>query len=178
MLSYFPVSFKTKPFLRKYLISVYGQRPFFSHDDYFGMAVAAALDNPKKLHADKKQKDFDQLFKRFTADITIFLPVYWFKKSMYGVEIGQDKVCFINGLIEKRFEEELFMMANFYKNVLDVDMKDAINDFCNNHDIELDEDISFDGMKKKLYRNRHKKGLVKASKANINTEAVQISILL
>ena len=142
------------------------------------MAIAAALENPKKLYADRKNEYFTTQFKRFTTEITIFLPVYWLKKAMYGITITEDKLCFVNDFIEKRMEEELFMLANFYSNVASLQFKDAITDFCNTHNIELEEDISYDGMKKKFYRNRQRRGIVKAKPVKCNLEAVQISAIL
>jgi hypothetical protein len=38
--------------------------------------------------------------------------------------------------------------------LFDIEYKDAIEDFCKRFDIEIDEDITFEALKKKEYRAR------------------------
>ncbi len=151
--SYFTISIFTKPYLKKYLETRYGSPITFTTDNYFGMSVVSLLERPLHIH---KKKEFIRLrTDRFEDKLIIHCPISFLSKYRYGVDITDEKTISLNKLFEEKFEEELTFFCQILS-ICGVEIKDALEEFCKNFNIDIGTDISYDALKKKEYRFRQK----------------------
>jgi len=153
---YFVVKIPVKPYIKKYLQALYGRPVVFSTTNYFGATIIAFLD--RKFYSTRKE---DIVFKRFdklTDAIDIYLPKYWLNKRgiSYGYDVSMQNTIIINKMFEERFAEDICKHCTLY-DTMGFDIKDAIEDFCTVHMVDIETDISFDALKKKEYRYRKEK---------------------
>lgn len=151
MANYFSVSIHTKPFLKKYLETLYGSPIIFQTDNYFGMSVAGLLDNPIEFH--KTKAELRLRTDRYTTRLDIHCPMTFLTKRRFGFHISDQHTISLNKLFELRFEEDLYKFCLTYS-IMGIDNKVAIDDFCRCYGIEIEDDISFEAIKKKEYRYR------------------------
>jgi hypothetical protein len=76
----------------------------------------------------------------------------------YGIHLDDDAIIQINRFFENSFEETLYQFVRYH--LIDDSRfpgyDAALYKFANAYGIEIDEDISFDGLKKMEYRFRKK----------------------
>lgn len=149
--NYFTLKILTKPYLKKYIHSLYGRTVIFSTSNQFGTIIMALLDKPNVIRQ-SKEKIKVQL-NEYDAELLIFCPIWFIKKNMYGFDISENHMLALNKYIEQRFTEDLYKFC-YIMNKCGVSLEDAIDEFCKCHQIELDEDITLDALKKKEYRYR------------------------
>jgi hypothetical protein len=153
---FFSITIQTKPYLKKYLQSLYGDPLIFSTENSFGIVVESLLSRPLEDH--NNPEVLRQRFDKYTTSLELFIPIRnIFKRK--GFAITQRQILSLNKFFEKQFCEQLLSwceMGVIYK----VEYKKNIEDFCWRHKIlidAVDEDISFDALKKKEWRARKKK---------------------
>ncbi|MEJ7830818.1 MAG: hypothetical protein WKF91_21615 [Segetibacter sp.] len=150
---HFELTIPTKPYLKKYLQALYGEPLFFTINNHFGICIAAFLWRPIQFHHRK------ELLKirtdKFEDKLTINLPMAFLTARQSGFYISDNHIITLNKLFENRFEEDLwrFCMA---MNLRKRETKDAIEDFCYVYKISIDDDITFEALKKKEWRFRKK----------------------
>ncbi len=150
---HFELTIPTKPYLKKYLHALYGDPLFFTIHNHFGICIAAFLSRPFQFHHRK------ELLKirtdKFEDQLTINLPMAFLTSRQAGFDISDNHIITLNKLFENRFEEDLwrFCMA---MNLRKRETKDAIEDFCCVYNISIDDDITFEALKKKEWRFRKK----------------------
>lgn len=149
----FSVKLPTKAYLKKYIEILYGSPVFFDTSSYLGKIIAVVLD--KNVFPERSRKVIHKTFDVYDKELTIFLPIRWLEKYYYGTDVNAKKVVYINKLIEDKFEEELFMYCQAL-DLLGIERKDALLEFCAKYELEIDEDITFECIKKMEYRIRMK----------------------
>jgi hypothetical protein len=148
---YFTVRILTKPYLKKYIHSLYGRTVIFSTSNQFGTIMMALLERPINIGVpkDKIKYKIDQ----YTCELLIFCPIWFIVQNKYGFEISDNHMISLNKFIDQRFTEDLYKFC-FILNKCGVSLEDAMEEFCKTHSIEIDEDITMDALKKKEYRYR------------------------
>jgi len=154
---FFSITIQTKPYLKKYLQSLYGEPLMFTTDNSFGIIVESLLTRPTEDH--HSAVELKQRFDKFTAPLEIFIPNrYLFKRK--GFAITDRHTISLNKFFEKQFSEQLLSWCEMGV-IYEVEFKKNIEDFCWRHKInigeEADDDITFDALKKKEWRFRKKK---------------------
>jgi DNA primase len=94
-------------------------------------------------------------FDQFSTPLHVYLPSYWLKSYQYKTEIPKCNIIYLNKHFEEKFEEELCRHC-FLLNLFGIEIKEALENFCKRHNIEIEEDITFEALKKKEYRERKK----------------------
>lgn len=152
--THFSLVIYTKPYLKKYLHSLYGNPLIFDKDNLFGVTVAAFLDKPLDFHVTKEELRCRT--DKYTEKMEVFLPrTILTKRRSLGYDLTDQHTITLNKFFETRFTEDLARwceLGAIYK----VEFKKNLEDFCYRHKIELEYDISFDAIKKKEYRFRDK----------------------
>jgi hypothetical protein len=153
---FFSVTIQTKPYLKKYLQSLYGDPLIFTTHNSFGIIAEALLTRPLEDH--NSQEVLRQRFDKYTTQLTFFVPKRNLLKRK-GFTVTPPHILSLNKFFEKQFCEHLLHwceMGVVYK----VEYKKNIEDFCWRHKIsigeEADDDITFDALKKKEWRFRKK----------------------
>jgi hypothetical protein len=155
---HFDLTIQTKPYLKKYFQTLYGdvkqgKEIFFSTDNLFGICIAAFLFRPLKFHHRKEMLRLRT--DKFDAAMNIHLPITILTERRGGFEISDQHTITINKLFEQRFEEDLWKFC-LIENIKDVETKDALEKFCDLYNIVIDEDITYEAIKKKEWRYRKK----------------------
>jgi hypothetical protein len=150
---YYTIDIPTKPYLKKYLQSLYGDPLTFSRDDYFGSTLTGYLQ--RKFYSQNEKELTYRKFDTFSTTLTVHMPAWWLTESHFGTDIPEDNIIFLNKHFENLFEEKLvtFTMSLGMANV---NVKTALELFCKMHNIEIDVDITYDALKQKHYRGRKK----------------------
>lgn len=162
----FCLTIRTKPYLKKYLLTLYGEtqatctenpptgKLAFSIDNLFGVIVAAFLYRP--LDFRKNAALLKNRADRFDTPLDVELPMTVYTKGHGpGYAIDDDRIITLNKLFENKFEEDLWQFV-LIRNIGDVETKDALLEFAARYNIEIDEDITYECLKKKEWRYRQK----------------------
>lgn len=147
MKGYFAVTILTKPYIKKYLNFFYGDPVLFTTTNYFGMSVAPHFEKPIRLKHNYKVLKFR--VEKYTAEMTIVVPQSYLRKRHHGYYITDRATISLNKLFEARFDEDLW---RFVKNKGEGLIKDAIEQFAKEYSLVIDEDITYESLKKKEYR--------------------------
>jgi hypothetical protein len=155
---HFDLSVQTKPYLKKYFQTLYGdpahnKQIFFTTDNLFGICIAAFLFRPIKFHHRKEMLRLRT--DKFDATLQIHLPITILTERRGGFEISDAHTITLNKLFENRFEEDLWKFC-LVENIKEVETKDALEKFCTLYNIVIDEDITYEAIKKKEWRYRKK----------------------
>lgn len=151
----FAVTIQTKPYLKKYLESLYGSPLVFTTKNHFGMIVASSLEKPIEFH--HKKEVLKRRTDKYDATLQIHCPKTFFKKRRFGLDTSEKQTITINKLVETQFEEELWKTALYMQAMAGSEIKEALEYFCRNHNIIIDEDITYEALKQKEFRFRKKK---------------------
>lgn len=149
--NYFTLKILTKPYLKKYIHSLYGRTVIFSSANQFGTIILALLDKPSTIR-ERKEK-IKMKLDEYNVELLIFCPIWFIKKNMYGFDISDNHMISLNKYIEQRFTEDLFKFC-YIMNKCGISLEEAMEEFCKCHNIEIDDDITMDALKKKEYRYR------------------------
>jgi hypothetical protein len=106
----------------------------------------------RKFYFRQNEELVHKAFDVFDEQLEIFLPRWWMLQSHFGTDIPAQNIILINKLFEERFEEDL----SKYCSMKGGKIKKSIEDFCTRHQISIDDDITFDALKQKEYRERKK----------------------
>lgn len=83
----------------------------------------------------------------------MYFPRWWMLQAHFGLDLPPQNIILLNKLFEERFEEDLAKHCRLQE-ICGVQIKHSMEEFCNLHNIVVDEDISEDALKKKEYRTR------------------------
>jgi hypothetical protein len=156
MLNCYSVSLPVKPYVLKYVQTVEGSPQLrFESSSMLCMIVRAYIEN--KNYIGLSQQQFDAAISTRTATLKIVIP----GKQMYkvGTSIRPDGIVMINRFLEEWFERALvkFMNDNTRKCGRYKGFKEAYYAFAKLYNVELEKDITIEGLKKMDYRLRRKK---------------------
>lgn len=168
-MQFFTIHLPTKAYLKKYIQSVYGNPVILTSSNVFTDVFLAMMLVPLPVHRTRVQ--LDQQLNRLTSFVDVKVPM----EKFYRVpkQPGQHSTLSINRYFENKFEEDLYSSVRQLQQLHNFEKQEALEIFAREHDIELDVDISFDGLKKKEYRFRTEKEknnklfLVDLSRANL-----------
>jgi hypothetical protein len=147
---------QTKPHIKKYLQSVYGDPLVLNLQNDFGDVVISKL--VTNLSCNLSNHDIDVRLNRFTEDLPIFLPKHWlFKIPKEAYQINSNKTININRYFENLFEKSLHETVEDALNFLGINRQTSIDVFATTHGIELGKDVTFDALKQMEYRFRMNK---------------------
>jgi hypothetical protein len=154
---FFSITIQTKPYLKKYLESLYGAPLMFTTENSFGIIVDALLTRPAEDH--HSATEIKQRFDKYDTPLEFYMPVRnLFKRK--GFAITERQTISLNKFFEKQFCEQLLTWCEMGV-IYNVEFKKNIQEFCWRHKIligeESDDDITFDSLKQKEYRSRKKK---------------------
>lgn len=152
----YTVSVPTKAYLRKFLYCEFGNPIKLDYNSSLGTLVLCLLDNESfSINTAEKNKESRIQYMndrvQFTAPIST---MYW-----KGHSLSRDKIIAINRYIENEFIRELshYCKTNLKSRSWRPGYKDAIYSFCEKYDIEVEEDVTFEALKKAESRYRERK---------------------
>lgn len=178
------VTIQTKPYLKKYLHTLYGNPLRFTSDNEFGICLAAFLHRPVSnlFNTDPvpvlayKSHDNKQILKMrldsYESFIDIHLPKTFLTERRGGFDIKDQHVIVLNKLFEKKFEADLWRLCTVM-NILGVEIKEALTEVAESYNIVIDEDITYEALKQKEFRYRKKMEL---SAPDLSPEVVKNTI--
>jgi hypothetical protein len=169
---YFTVTLPCKPYIKKYVGAVYGDPFRADHSTPLGCYINIALE---KKNYENRNISNSFVYTGMNDKIAIQLNRWQF--TGLGYSFSNESVKVINRFLEEQFEEDLYKHcylyvinnANFSQR--NNGLKDAINMFCQLHnittipDIGETQDISMDGLVKKERRARAKHETLEKKKA-------------
>lgn len=150
----YSVSLPVKPYVKKYVETVEGNPILFNGKSMLCMIIRAFLQNKKSTGLSKAKLQTSVTTR--TAQIEIIIPTAYI--NVIGVSVSDDGVVIINRWLEEVFERALRQFikqhtkaAGRYKG-----FKNAYEAFADFYNIEIEEDITLDGLQKMDYRFRKK----------------------
>lgn len=171
-----------KKYIQKYLTAMHGETIPAVLETDIGFMILMILSS--RLETKVRNGFLDQWGKRYNTHITFTVPIYFF--YLTKKEISPSICYLINRHFENRFEADLCRYIENYQEAGEIRksavesfansvgaytrnlitkhadsrkyvIKNAIKDFCQIYNIEIDTDISMDALLKMQYRNRKKK---------------------
>jgi len=158
----YTVLIPTSPHLRKFLSVEYGNPVKLDNGSLLGVVIISLL-SKGNFHVALKPNQKKKLVDSFTVSFSCIAPISLMKD--YGHTITSDKIIQLNRFYEHLFYEKMFVFIQHRLNIgkRKLGVQDAIIEFCNYYDIELDREISYDALKKKEWRWRTKqKNIIRA----------------
>lgn len=148
----YTIKIPCKRYIKNYYTSLYGDviKPDFKTD--FGDTILTKL-SAKPLNRLSNQ-DKNIFLKGLTSKISFRLPIDFF----YRVEnnITDQQIYSLNRYLENTFDSELFIFINIAA-AFGVMRKDAFAAFCNRYNIQMNDEITIEGLQKKESRTRAQK---------------------
>jgi hypothetical protein len=152
-MKHFAFRMPVKKYVQKYLTALYGPTIPATLDTDIGFVILNTLSSRLDGQVCRGYNKPLQQGKMGQITFIISFHYYYYTKK----EVSVHTAILLNRYFENRFEEELIR----YMQVQDINCKGgykkALEAFAALYNIELDEDISFDGLKKMEYRSRKKK---------------------
>lgn len=144
----------TTTYIKKYLQIHYGPQIMINNHNPIGVMVIALLHKKSITAMTLALKD--TRFIKFNDELICTAP--WKLRYLAGIHLDDDGVIQLNRFFEASFEETLYQFVRFQITTPGryPGYDEALNRFADRYGIELDDDISFDGLKKIEYRYRKK----------------------
>lgn len=157
MSTHYSVSLPIKPYIKKYVHTIEGSPIRFDSNSMLCMIIRAYLQSKAKSGRSRQELTSAVSIRRERLEIQVLKT----KKnvSVIGHFISEDNIVLINRYLEELFEQELHRFINQYIQSAEgryKGYKAAYFAFAELYNIVLEEDITFDGLKKLEYRNRKK----------------------
>lgn len=147
----YKIHLPTKPYLARYLTTLHGQHITIDPATDFGDIIITKLSST--LHCTMDKHDIDVRLNRLTDRVTFHIPIHWWYKLAIK-EFTPHQVIRLNRYFENQFENEMHQVVHRACTWLNIPRQIAIEYFAKNHGIQLERDISFEGLKKMEYRYR------------------------
>jgi hypothetical protein len=151
-MKHFTFRLPVKKYIQKYLTTLYGETIQANMDTDIGFVVLNTL--ASRIEG-KVSRGYNKQFENINlGQITFIVPFHYY--YLTKKELSVHTSILLNRYFENRFEED------FVRYIQLVDLggwgkyKKAIEGFAKLYNIEMEEDISFDGLKKMEYRQRKK----------------------
>lgn len=157
----FQVNLPCKTYIKKYVISIYGQERLINKQPVFGLKAdrsthvgfMASLALEKQEYESRHKNDRSP-FGTLEDQLVLFVSRWQFQNI--GFEVSRDAVHVINAYLEELFKEALYFHCQRYvkHDVRYSGYKEAIESFATRHDIVLEYDIPYDSLKRIEARHR------------------------
>lgn len=154
---HYSVSLPVKAYIKKYIHTIEGSPIRFDSNSMLCMIIRAYLQSKAKSGRSRQELISAVSIRRERLEIQI--PKTKKNISVIGLHIKEDNIVLINRYLEELFEQELHRFINQYIQSAEgryKGYKEAYFSFAELYNIVLEEDITFDGLKKLEYRNRKK----------------------
>ena len=149
-MKYFTFRIPVKKYIYRYLTTLHGETIKAEMDTDLGYVVLNTL--ASRLDA-KVCRGYNNQFKdRYKEAITFCIPYHYF--YLTKKEISVHTCILLNRYFENLFEKDLYNFISMYNIEAYGRYKVALESFCALYNIEVEEDISFDSLKKKADRYR------------------------
>lgn len=130
---------------------MYGKVIKVSFKTYIGMNVYCLLEKKGRIEKQSSKRDNQLRYDMLTDKLCILVPRYLLYST--GIHIPMAKVVVINNTYEQMFSEHLYNFCEAYR-MAGFEQKKGIEDFCDKFDIDIDIDITYNGLRKTVYRRR------------------------
>ncbi len=151
---YFTVTIPVKSYVRKYIQSRYPNPMVLSLTNYLGTVIYSYLDKHKTPNLVRGGAARTEIRYRLLTDhIKVLIPRSQVHKHLIGFSIPHIKAVLINNLFEEKISEDLHTYCVVYEKA-GLPRRKAIEDFCDDNNIEIDLDITYQAFKKAEYRHR------------------------
>jgi hypothetical protein len=151
----YTVSLPVKPYVKRYVETVEGTPLQFNSKSMLCQIIRAFMQN--KNYTGLSRTQLNTAISSRTATIDIILPI----QNMYkiGTSVSPHGIMFINRFLEGLFEQALnkHVRETIRRNGRYKGFKEAYYSFAELYNIELDEDITYEGLQKMDYRFREKR---------------------
>lgn len=146
---YFRIGIKVEPYVKKYVESIYGEFMVISMKNPASMVIYGFLTKKNMSVLPEKQENIDSKSVKLTSSIYIGIQ----RKDTYrhGIYVNPKAHFMINRFFAQRITENIHILANSYQSIGKTRVE-AIENFCKLYNIEIDEDVSMDALKKNDYR--------------------------
>lgn len=154
MSQFYAICLPVKPHIKKYVQAIEGSTIEWKSNSMLCMIIRAYLEN--KGYTGRSKEELNTAINSRTDTLQISVPVK--KMHVVGVHIRPDNIMLINRYLEDCFERSLhqFIQQSIKSNVRYQGFNKAYEAFATLYNIQLEEDISLDGIKKIDYRFRKK----------------------
>jgi len=159
-MKYFTFRLPVKKYIQKYLTTLYGETIPATMDTDIGFIILNIL--ASRLESQVARGYNKQLQAGVPGSVTFTIPIfYWYYTKK---QLSVHTCILLNRFLENRFEDELCRFIAMRDTEGHGKYKKAIEDFSRIYNIELEEDITFDGLRKMEYRSRKKRAEVSLCK--------------
>lgn len=154
---FFSVVIPVKSYVKKYVEARYPQPMKITLKNYLGAVIYSYITTSKQT---TKKSDYHTAvrYKLLTDNIRILIPCLQVNKGSIGLGIPVEKAVLLNNLFEEKIAEDLHTYCITYSQC-GKPQRQAIEDFCEHHNIDIEIDITYGALRKSQYR--HKKELHK-----------------
>jgi hypothetical protein len=169
----FTVQIPVSPYVKKFVVAEFGNPVRISNYNFFGIFIIGVLQKENfstRLTFNKKNLRYNH----FTEKITCVAPISLIRNL--GYHVSDDHIIQINRFFEYCFDRELyyFVKQNTNTNTRYAGYKQAIEKFAFHYDIHIENEVSFEALKKMEYRYR--KTIIKKSVATLSPPVKQASM--
>lgn len=149
----YTVSFPVKPYIKKYVTTIEGSPLQFKSSSMLCMIIRAYMEN-KNSYIQLSEKRINNHLNFRTATINVVVPLVY--QYQVGTILRPEGIVLINRFLEDIFERALtkFIHDNIKAGGRYKGFKEAYFAFADMYNIELEEDITYDGLKKIDFRYR------------------------
>lgn len=157
MAKYLTLKLPCKLYIARFVQQRYGKSVKADNSSVLGFFVKMALE--KKRYENRNLTD-SFIHKGYEGTIDILVNKW--QVAHIGFDISTDNIMFLNRFLEEQFQEALYyhclayVKTNEKANKKVQGYKVAIEKFAELNKIEIDFDITYDGLKKMEYRQRRK----------------------
>ena len=150
----FAVSIPTKTHIRKYVHSINGHTIVAGHDTLIGSVMMICLANKVTSHTTKEYRE--ARIKTYPDRVQVIVPAHYVFNRHVGLTLSEDSIITINRFLENAFLQDLYRYCRTSINPLNRrhGYDRSIEEFAGIHGIELEEDVTFEALKKAEYRYR------------------------
>lgn len=169
-MKFFTLRLPVKKYIQKYLTTLYGPTIPATMDTDIGFVV---LNTMASRIEGKVARGYNKEFSNFkSAIVTFTVPFHYF--YLTKKELSIHTCILLNRYFETKFLDELSSFISMRGIKGNGGYCKAIEEFASFYNIEIEEDISFDGLKKKEYRHRNK-AIIRERKKNFNNKLRNLS---
>lgn len=149
---YITVKLPCKPYIRKFVEALYGNPVRADHSTNLGCIINLTLE--KTIYENRQFRN--PVHKDIRDSISVLINHWQFQRL--GFDFSNENILVINRILENSFEESLYQFVRNHvkEGVRFKGYKEAIEQFADSYGIEIEEDISYEGLKKKEARFRNK----------------------
>ena len=155
MPEHFTVTIPCRPHIAKFAALRYGSCISINNSHALGSLLIGLLQKPS-FDCSYSNITKSIRYQQFTSSIQCLVEKH--NVYMVGITLTPDHIIQINTFLENDFSDRLaiFIWSRIQHNTRYKGYKKALTDFADRYNILIDEDITFDGLKKIEYRTRKK----------------------